>query len=98
MPGIARVGDDRHLGHTCPLPGCSWHQTPLAQGSPNVLANGSAVSRVGDQTSCTDPVSGGSPDVFVNGIAVARNGDPTGGHGCYVPNMIISGSVDVIVN
>ena len=52
----------------------------VVQGSPNVTANGLAVSRMGDQVICdlhgSTEISGGSATVFANGKPVARVGDP----------------------
>lgn len=81
MPAVARIGDPFSTGHACD--GVST----IAEGSPNVFANGIPVSRVGDLstshtilvgTVCVPhvvPIASGSGTVFANGIAVARIGD-----------------------
>lgn len=81
MPQVARIGDSFATGHPCD------GSSVIAQGSPNVFANGIPVSRRGDMSAvhavkvgdeCVPhavPISGGSGSVFANGIAVARIGD-----------------------
>jgi len=61
-----RVGD-HFATHTLPAPPLSPHDSVSAQGSQTVFANNKAVTRVGDQTSCSDTVAIGSPNVFVGG-------------------------------
>jgi len=93
MPGICRVGLDRHIGHACvKMP---YHQTPYKTGSANVFINGANAVRIGDICACTDPAIEGSQKVFVNGIGVHRKEDATGGHGCWVPNKAATGSTNV---
>ena len=94
MAEVTRVGDDSHIGHASPTPS-PFHQTAYATGSPNVFANGSKVTRIGDTTTCGDPAAAGSSTVFANSIAVHRKGDATGGHGSWVPNASNSGSSNV---
>ena len=60
MPGIVRVGTDKHVGHASPTPN-PFHKTPYATGAANVFANGAKVVRVDDTTACTDPATAGSP-------------------------------------
>lgn len=93
MPAITRVGKDKHIGHA--KPDAPYHQTPYAEGSPNVRVNGSAAVRLGDKTACGDPATSASSTVFVNGIGVHRQGDSTGGHDGWVPNASVSGSPTV---
>lgn len=94
MPAISRVGKDKHIGHASATPN-PYHQTPYAEGSPDVFVNGAAAVRLGDKTACGDPATGASSTVFVNGIGVHRKGDKTGGHGSWVPNASVSGSPNV---
>jgi uncharacterized Zn-binding protein involved in type VI secretion len=85
MPDIIRIGD----------PGS--HGGSVTTGSPNTLANGIKVARVGDTYSCPihgpNPIVTGSPDVTANGQAVARVGDTTA---CGA--TLQAGSPDVEVN
>lgn len=81
MPAVARIGDPFATGHPCDA------SSTIAEGSPDVFANGIAVSRVGDRSAVHDilsgavcvphaaPIASGSGTVFVNGIALARVGD-----------------------
>ena len=96
MPAQSRIGDDAmcpadaHGKNCCPhgVPG------PGVGGSPNVLADGQAVLRIGDpgvHSGCCGPntwvVAGGSGTVFFNGIPASRVGDSTthcGGGGALV--------------
>jgi uncharacterized Zn-binding protein involved in type VI secretion len=86
MPGIVRQGQDTAGGTE-------------AAGSPDVIANGSPVVRIGDAVAghgdgphAAPSMAAGSGDVFANGIGVCRAGDSaTCGHAA-------SGSGDVIVN
>ena len=96
MPKQSRVGDNA----MCPSDShgdiCCSHSVkgPGIQGSPDVLANGQAVLRIGDpgkHSSCcganTWKVSKGSGTVFFNGIPAARVGDDTvhcGGKGSLI--------------
>lgn len=77
MPDVTRVGDNCTGHDNCP-------GVPLARGSPNVMANGIPVGRVGDtyQThGCvvhpghSDVIAAGSSTVRANGIPLARVGD-----------------------
>lgn len=96
MPPQSRVGDnamcpgDSH-GNLC----CSHGvKGPGISGSPDVLADGQAVLRIGDpgkHSGCCGPntwkVQKGSGTVFFNGIAAARIGDSTvhcGGKGSLI--------------
>lgn len=81
MQRVARIGDSFSTGHPCD------GSSVIAQGSPNVFANGIPVSRRGHMSEAHTylvsdecrphvmPISGGSAKVFVNGIPVARIGD-----------------------
>ena len=81
MPAVARIGDPFSTGHPCD------GSSTIAQGSPNVYANGIPASRVGDMSSshlilvgdvCVGhavPIASGSSTVFANGIQLARVGD-----------------------
>lgn len=86
MPGITRTGIDTAGG------------TELGQ-SPDVIANGAHVVRVGDPVAShpkdyphtSAVMAAGSSTVFVNGIPVCRAGDAAScGH-------VATGSSDVIV-
>ena len=93
MPAVTRVGD-KHTGHSSPTPN-PFHQGSYSAGSPNVNANGQAVTRIGDAIDCGDSASAGSATVFANGIGVHRVGDATAGHGSWVPNTSAEGSPNV---
>ena len=96
MPPQSRVGDDA----LCPSDShgeiCCSHKVrgPGVQGSPDVLADGQPVLRIGDpgvHSGCCGPnkwqLTGGSGTVFFNGIAASRVGDSTahcGGKGSLV--------------
>ena len=81
MEAVARIGDPFSTGHPCD------GSSTIAQGSPDVFANGIPVSRIGDLSAvhtvlaggiCVPhsvPVVSGSATVFANGIPVARVGD-----------------------
>ena len=97
MPGIIRVGTDKHVGHASPSPN-PFHKTPYATGAATVFVNGAKMVRVDDTTACADPATAGSPNVFAEGKAVHRQGDATGGHGSWVANRAETGSGDVIAN
>ena len=97
MPGIVRVGTDKHVGHASPTPN-PFHKTPYATGAATVFVNGAKMVRVDDTTACLDPATAGSPNVFAEGKAVHRQGDATGGHGSWVANRAETGSGDVIAN
>lgn len=92
MPAITRVGD-ADVAH------CSG--MTRAEGSPDVFANGIAVSRQGDNNtshllpgipcpSHSAPIAAGSSSVFVNGCGVGRVGDAVSG--C---TSVAEGSPDV---
>lgn len=79
MPAVTRIGD-------ADVPHCSG--MTRAQGSPNVFANGIAISRQGDVNtghlrppnlppcpSHVAPITTGSTTVFVNGVGCGRIGD-----------------------
>ena len=97
MPGIVRVGTDKHVGHASPTPN-PFHKTPYATGADTVFLNGAKMVRVDDTTACADPATAGSPNVFAEGKAVHRQGDATGGHDSWVANRAETGSGDVIAN
>lgn len=96
MPPQSRVGDnamcpgDSH-GKKCCAHGVTG---PGVGGSPDVLADGQPVLRIGDpgvHSGCCGPntwsVAGGSGTVFFNGIPAARIGDSTahcGGGGSLI--------------
>ena len=96
MPPVTRGESQTVMWKLCKSYTKSFHSTPYASGSSNVLTNGSQTVRIGDVTACGDPSVGGSGSVFVNGIPVHRQGDGTGGHGSWVPNASASGSPNVI--
>ena len=100
MPKIARKTDGHRgvCGHGAPC--CPHHVAgAIAQGSPDVFANGLPVARLGDAVvhDCphcgTGHVSSASGTVFANGVGAARIGDavtyPGGG------GTITEGSADV---
>ena len=97
MPGIVRVGTDKHVGHASPTPN-PFHKTPYATGAATVFVNGAKMVRVDDTTACADPATAGSSNVFAESKAVHRQGDATGGHGSWVANRAETGSGDVIAN
>lgn len=77
MPAVTRVGD-------ADVPHCSG--MVRAVGSPNVFANGIAVSRQGDVNTThllpgvpcpahVAPIASGSPTVFINNLGCGRVGD-----------------------
>ena len=103
MPKQSRVGDDAvnpadSHGDIC----CSHGvRGPGIDGSPDVLANGQKVLRIGDpgkHSSCCGSnswkVASGSGTVFFNGIPAARVGDDTA-H-CGGQGALVVGSDDVI--
>lgn len=69
MPKIIRLGDTGSHGGT------------VTTASPDVLAQGQPVARVGDTYTCLihgpNPIVTGSPNTTANGQAVARVGDTT---------------------
>lgn len=83
----ARVTDPT----ACPIPG---HGTnPVVQGSPNVLFDGLAAARQGDNSACGSPIASAvSSTVLINGQPAATLGS-VGAHG----NVIIGGSGTVII-
>jgi uncharacterized Zn-binding protein involved in type VI secretion len=72
------------------------HGGPIVSGSPNVLCNGLAVARLGDEVICAihgqQSITSGSSDVLTNGIPTARVGDSIS---CGA--TIVSGSPDTII-
>jgi len=70
---VVRVGDAYEIHKFAIFPAQSPmapvvpHAPVSAQGSQTVFANNKAVTRIGDQTSCSDSVAIGSPNVFVGG-------------------------------
>lgn len=97
MTGQVRRFQDSHVGHASKTPN-PFHKTRYAEGSPNVIVNGTGAVRVGDQTFCTDPAAEGSPNVIINNKAAHRIFDATAGHRSWVPNVAATGSSNVIVN
>lgn len=97
MTGQVRRFQDLHVGHASPTPN-PFHQTRYAEGSPNVIVNGTGAVRIGDETFCTDPAAEGSPNVIVNNIKTHRRLDATGGHQTWVPNAALTASTNVIIN
>jgi uncharacterized Zn-binding protein involved in type VI secretion len=90
MPGVVRLGD----AHAC---------GSIATGaSPNVLANGIRVHRLGDADNVlchTATQAEGSPNVLANGIPIARCGDNHGGDLCpHPPNPHTGCSANVLAN
>jgi len=78
--GIALSGvGHRNTPHLkpCPCPVCCCvHTAPLMGGSPNVIAEGRPIGRVGDPT-CTQVIQG-SPNVFANGAGPSSIGNRGG--------------------
>ena len=64
MSGRGHMNTPHLLPCACPVC-CCVHTAPLIGGSPNVIAEGINIGRVGDRT-CTAVVQG-SPNVFANG-------------------------------
>ncbi|RNM20598.1 uropathogenic specific protein [Dickeya undicola] len=98
MPGAARL-NDIGSGHEC------FPDTPIIEGSSDVLINGLPAARVGDTVQmhgCTCPqaphgvhgrkISAGSATVLINGKSAARIGDDIDCGG-----LIVSGSSNVII-
>lgn len=95
MPGAVRMGDVISCGDV------------MADGSPNVFANGIPMSRVGiDNTSghcfSSTPIVSGSSNVFINNTPADRVGDPIQthccpGNGCH-SGVAAVGSPDVFIN
>ena len=65
LSGVGHKNTPHLLPCKCPVC-CCVHTAPLKSGSPNVLAEGIPIGRVGDPT-CT-MVAQGSPNVFANGL------------------------------
>lgn len=94
MPSVTRIGD-LNTGHdACP-------PIDLAEGSPNVFANGIRCGRVGDHYSAhgcivhsphSGVISSGSSSVFINGIPAGRIGDSVSCGG-----SVMEGSSNVII-
>ncbi|MEQ9861930.1 S-type pyocin domain-containing protein [Pectobacterium cacticida] len=98
MPGAARL-NDIGSGHDC------FPETPITEGSPDVIINGQPAARQGDTVllhGCPCPnaphgvhsrkIAEGSPTVIINGKPAARIGD-----GINCGGVIISGSGNVII-
>ena len=64
MSGVGHRNTAHLLPCACPVC-CCVHTAPLMGGSPNVIAEGRPIGRVGDPT-CTVVIQG-SPNVFANG-------------------------------
>ena len=91
MPAVCRAGIDVHQCGSMDI-----------VGSPNVLANGYPVHRIGDGESHGGIQIEGSHNVFANGIPVARLGD-IGAVGepippFHPPNSEATGSHNVYAN
>ncbi|PYY84458.1 hypothetical protein DNK59_17675 [Pseudomonas sp. TKO26] len=83
----ARVSDPT----ACPIPGHGVN--PIVSGSPDVIFDGLAVAREGDQTACGAALTGNLiSNVLINGRPVATT-DSLGSHG----NVVIGGSGTVII-
>ncbi|KHS78603.1 type VI secretion system PAAR protein [Pectobacterium brasiliense] len=96
MPGAARL-NDIGSGHNC------FPETPITEGSPNVIINGQPAARKGDAVLLHDcpntphglhsrKIAEGSSTVIINGKPAARIGDSINCGG-----VIISGSGNVII-
>ncbi|WJM85462.1 type VI secretion system PAAR protein [Dickeya chrysanthemi] len=98
MPGAARL-NDIGSGHDC------FPETPIIEGSPDVIINGQPAARQGDTVQlhgCPCPnaphgvhsrkIAEGSSTVIINGKPAARIGD-----GIHCGGVIISGSGNVII-
>ncbi|MBN3263013.1 S-type pyocin domain-containing protein [Pectobacterium brasiliense] len=98
MPGAARL-NDIGSGHDC------FPETPITEGSPDVIINGQPAARKGDTVQlhgCPCPnaphgvhsrkIAEGSSTVIINGKPAARIGD-----GIHCGGVIISGSGNVII-
>ncbi|MGR6771241.1 type VI secretion system PAAR protein [Pectobacterium brasiliense] len=98
MPGAARL-NDIGSGHDC------FPETPIIEGSPDVIINGQPAARQGDTVllhGCPCPnaphgvhsrkIAEGSSTVIINGKPAARIGD-----GINCGGVIISGSGNVII-
>ncbi|UYX07840.1 S-type pyocin domain-containing protein [Pectobacterium cacticida] len=98
MPGAARL-NDIGSGHDC------FPETPITEGSPDVIINGQPAARQGDTVllhGCLCPnaphgvhsrkIAEGSSTVIINGKPAARIGD-----GISCGGVIISGSGNVII-
>lgn len=98
MPGIARKGVDKHIGHASPTPNPK-HQTPyVVAGQGKVKVNGALAVTTGGSTACGDDAVGGSAKVKAGGFPVHRIGDATSGHGSWPANACASGSSNVIAH
>ncbi|KHT17931.1 S-type pyocin domain-containing protein [Pectobacterium brasiliense] len=98
MPGAARL-NDIGSGHDC------FPETPITEGSPDVIINGQPAARKGDTVllhGCPCPnaphgvhprkIAEGSSTVIINGKNAARIGD-----GINCGGVIVSGSGNVII-
>ena len=96
MPAQTRIGDNDTGHDACP-------PRPLAEGSPNVFANGIACGRVGDSYTLhgcpthaphSGVIASGSSTVLINGIPAGRIGDPVSCGGSVAvgsPNVFVGG-------
>lgn len=98
MPGIARKGVDKHIGHASPTPN-PFHKTPyVVAGQSKVTVNGALAVTTAGSTACGDDAVGGSAFVKAGGFPVHRIGDVTSGHGSFPANACSSGSANVIAH
>ena len=96
MPGIARKGIDRNVGHASPTPN-PFHNSPGAvAGQTKVRVNGFLAMTIAGSYACGDNAVGGSTKVTAGGIPVHRLLDATSGQGSFPPNACASGSLNVI--
>ena len=75
MSGVGHRNTPHLLPCSCPVC-CCVHTAPLMGGSPNVIAEGRPIGRVGDPT-CTQVIQG-SPNVFANGAGPSSIGNRGG--------------------
>ena len=75
MSGVGHKNTPHLLPCSCPVC-CCVHTAPLMGGSPNVIAEGRPIGRVGDPT-CTQVIQG-SPNVFANGAGPSSIGNRGG--------------------
>ena len=72
MSGVGHKNTPHLKPCDCPVC-CCVHSVPLMAGSPNVIAEGIPIGRVGDPT-CTQVIQG-SPNVFANGAGPSSIGN-----------------------
>mgnify|MGYP001232533351 FL=1 len=72
MSGVGHKNTPHLKPCSCPVC-CCVHSVPLMAGSPNVIAEGIPIGRVGDPT-CTQVIQG-SPNVFANGAGPSSIGN-----------------------